>query len=143
MASPRRLQYSLIFLYAVLDSRAAPRFDGRLFDTSTYGDDTGRRAALRSIGRDSAIMAKKTEHNYDESKIKTLSSLEHIRKRTGMYIGRIGDGAHYDDGIYVLLKEVIDNSIDEFIMGYGSKIEVTIDDSEVTVRDYGRGIPLG
>ncbi len=88
-------------------------------------------------------MAKKTTHNYDESKIKTLSSLEHIRKRTGMYIGRIGDGAHYDDGIYVLLKEVIDNSVDEFIMGYGKKIEVTIDDSEVTVRDYGRGIPLG
>ncbi len=64
---------------------------------------------------------------YDESKIKTLSSLEHIRARTGMYIGRIGDGAHYDDGVYVLLKEVIDNAIDEFIMGHGNEVLVTID----------------
>jgi len=61
-------------------------------------------------------------HNYDEDKIKTLSSLEHIRKRTGMYIGRVGDGSDYDDGIYILLKEVVDNAIDEFIMGFGSRI---------------------
>jgi topoisomerase-4 subunit B len=80
---------------------------------------------------------------YDESKIKTLSSLEHIRARTGMYIGRIGDGSHYEDGIYVLLKEVVDNAIDEFIMGHGNEISLTIAGSEVTVRDYGRGIPLG
>lgn len=82
-------------------------------------------------------------HTYDETKIKTLSSLEHIRKRTGMYIGRIGDGRHYDDGIYVLLKEVVDNAIDEFIMGYGAKVTVTIDGQRVSVRDHGRGIPLG
>ncbi|MBZ5497357.1 MAG: type IIA DNA topoisomerase subunit B [Acidobacteriia bacterium] len=82
-------------------------------------------------------------HNYDEDKIKSLSSLEHIRKRTGMYIGRIGDGADYDDGIYVLLKEVVDNSVDEFIMGYGDLIAVTLDGPRVVVRDYGRGIPLG
>lgn len=82
-------------------------------------------------------------HTYDETKIKTLSSLEHIRKRTGMYIGRIGDGRHYDDGIYVLLKEVVDNAIDEFIMGYGAKVAVTIDGQRVSVRDHGRGIPLG
>ena len=82
-------------------------------------------------------------HDYDESKIKTLSSLEHIRTRTGMYIGRLGDGAHHDDGIYVLLKEVIDNSVDEFIMGFGRQIDVKIDGSVVHVRDYGRGIPLG
>lgn len=80
---------------------------------------------------------------YDESKIKTLSSLEHIRLRTGMYIGRLGDGSNADDGIYVLLKEVIDNAVDEFIMGYGKKIDVNIEDSLVSVRDYGRGIPLG
>jgi topoisomerase IV subunit B len=80
---------------------------------------------------------------YDESKIKTLSSLEHIRMRPGMYIGRMGDGSHPDDGIYVLLKEVIDNCIDEYIMGYGRKIEVSIDGKSVSVRDYGRGIPLG
>ena len=82
-------------------------------------------------------------HNYDESKIKTLSSLEHIRLRTGMYIGRLGSGADPDDGIYVLLKEVVDNAVDEFIAGFGKKIDVTIDANRVSVRDYGRGIPLG
>lgn len=82
-------------------------------------------------------------HNYDESKIKTLSSLEHIRLRTGMYIGRIGDGSQYEDGIYILLKEVVDNAVDEFIMGYGKRIDITIEEQTVTVRDYGRGIPLG
>ncbi len=81
---------------------------------------------------------------YDESKIKTLSALEHIRTRPGMYIGRLGNGSHPDDGIYVLLKEVIDNSVDEFIMGAGRKIEVDVrSDSTVRVRDFGRGIPLG
>jgi topoisomerase-4 subunit B len=80
---------------------------------------------------------------YDESKIKTLSSLEHIRLRTGMYIGRLGDGSNPDDGIYVLLKEVIDNGIDEYIMGNGKLIEVQVKDGTVKVRDYGRGIPLG
>jgi topoisomerase-4 subunit B len=82
-------------------------------------------------------------HAYDESKIKTLSSLEHIRKRTGMYIGRVGDGSNYDDGIYILLKEVIDNAIDEFIMGFGKQVVVNIEGPKVTVRDFGRGIPLG
>ena len=81
---------------------------------------------------------------YDESKIKTLSSLEHIRRRPGMYIGRLGNGSHRDDGIYILLKEVVDNSIDEFIMGAGKRIDITIDEEGmVAVRDYGRGIPLG
>jgi DNA gyrase subunit B/topoisomerase-4 subunit B len=83
------------------------------------------------------------KHVYDESKIKTLSSLEHIRARTGMYIGRTGNGNHYDDGIYILLKEVVDNAIDEFIMGHGKKVEITIEEDTVNVRDYGRGIPLG
>jgi topoisomerase IV subunit B len=88
-------------------------------------------------------MAESTKHIYDESKIKTLSSLEHIRLRTGMYIGRIGDGSHYDDGCYILLKEVIDNAIDEYIMGHGREVQVTIEGTTVSVRDYGRGIPLG
>ncbi|GAB4341744.1 MAG: DNA topoisomerase IV subunit B [Desulfobulbaceae bacterium] len=83
-------------------------------------------------------------HQYDESKIKTLSSLEHIRKRPGMYIGRLGNGSHPDDGIYILLKEVIDNSVDEFIMGYGKRIDIHIDENGLCrVRDFGRGIPLG
>jgi DNA gyrase subunit B/topoisomerase-4 subunit B len=83
------------------------------------------------------------KHVYDESKIKTLSSIEHIRLRTGMYIGRIGNGSHHDDGCYILLKEVIDNAIDEYIMGHGKQVEVSIEDNYVVVRDYGRGIPLG
>ncbi len=88
-------------------------------------------------------MNKSQRFEYDESKIKTLSSLEHIRLRTGMYVGRIGNGTNPDDGIYILLKEVIDNAVDEFIMGYGKKIDVSIKDRFVAIRDYGRGIPLG
>jgi DNA gyrase subunit B/topoisomerase-4 subunit B len=88
-------------------------------------------------------MAENAKHNYDESKIKTLSSLEHIRLRTGMYIGRIGSGAHPDDGCYILLKEVVDNAIDEYIMGHGKEVEIKIEGTHVSVRDFGRGIPLG
>ena len=81
--------------------------------------------------------------DYDESAIKTLGGLEHIRLRSGMYIGREGDGSDYMDGIYILLKEVFDNAIDEFISGYGRKIELTVSETAVSCRDYGRGIPLG
>ncbi len=80
---------------------------------------------------------------YDESKVQTLSALDHIRRRPGMYIGRLGNGTHIDDGIYILLKEVIDNAIDEFIMGYGNKITIYRTEGEIRVRDWGRGIPLG
>ncbi|MDP1835632.1 MAG: DNA topoisomerase IV subunit B [Chlamydiales bacterium] len=82
---------------------------------------------------------------YDESTVKTLDALSHIRLRSGMYIGRLGDGSHPDDGIYILLKEVIDNSVDEFIMKHGTEILVAVDEetSQVSIRDYGRGIPLG
>ena len=81
--------------------------------------------------------------NYTEASIKTLSSTEHIRLRPGMYIGRLGNGAHAEDGIYVLLQETIDTAIDEFTMGSGRKIEIELNDRTVRVRDYGRGIPLG
>ncbi|MFT3740527.1 MAG: ATP-binding protein [Breznakibacter sp.] len=81
--------------------------------------------------------------NYSEDAIRTLDWKEHIRKRPGMYIGKLGDGAYADDGIYVLLKEVMDNSIDEYMMGFGKKIDVKVTDGRVTIRDYGRGIPLG
>ena len=84
----------------------------------------------------------KTAVAYDENAIKELSSLEHISHRPGMYIGRMGDGSHPDDGVYVMIKEVIDNSIDEYIMGYGRRIDISIKDSRIRVRDYGRGIPL-
>jgi topoisomerase-4 subunit B len=80
---------------------------------------------------------------YTEASIKTLSSTEHIRLRPGMYIGRLGNGSHAEDGIYVLLKETIDNSVDEFTMGHGKKIEIELDEKRAKVRDYGRGIPLG
>ena len=80
---------------------------------------------------------------YDEKAIQTLDALEHIRLRTGMYIGRIGDGSNPADGIYVMLKEVIDNAVDEFIMGHGRRVEIKRFGPEVSVRDYGRGIPLG
>ena len=88
-------------------------------------------------------MTKLKETIYDESKILTLSSLEHIRLRPGMYIGRLGNGSHPSDGIYVLLKEIVDNSIDEFIMGFGKRIDIRIDNRAVNIRDFGRGIPLG
>jgi topoisomerase-4 subunit B len=83
------------------------------------------------------------DHNYTEASIKTLSSTEHIRLRPGMYVGRLGTGSHAEDGIYVLIKETIDNAVDEFTMGYGKKIEVELNERTVRVRDYGRGIPLG
>jgi topoisomerase-4 subunit B len=91
-------------------------------------------------------MAKEKETNlfdYTEESIKSLDWKEHIRLRPGMYIGKLGDGSSPDDGIYVLLKEVIDNCIDEFAMGYGKTVEITVEGKQVTIRDYGRGIPLG
>ncbi len=86
---------------------------------------------------------KKIEGNYTEASIQSLDWREHIRLRPGMYIGKLGDGSSRDDGIYVLVKEVIDNSIDEFVMGYGDAIDITVADGKVEIRDYGRGIPLG
>ncbi len=83
------------------------------------------------------------EVEYTEENIKTLSWSEHIRLRPGMYIGKLGDGSSADDGIYILLKEVVDNSIDEYVMGNGKNIDIAIKDNIVKVRDYGRGIPLG
>src|SRR4249920_1317406 len=80
---------------------------------------------------------------YTEESIKSLDWREHIRLRPGMYIGKLGDGSSPDDGIYVLLKEVLDNCIDEHTMGYGKQVDVEINDKTVRVRDYGRGIPLG
>ncbi|MBP3353226.1 MAG: type IIA DNA topoisomerase subunit B [Bacteroidales bacterium] len=88
------------------------------------------------------VEKKEIEAIYNEDAIRTLDWKEHIRLRPGMYIGKLGDGSHADDGIYVLLKEVMDNAIDEYMMGFGSQIDVNIEDNKVEVRDYGRGIPL-
>ena len=82
------------------------------------------------------------DHNYTAETIKSLDWKEHIRLRPGMYIGKLGDGSSEDDGIYVLLKEVLDNCIDEFVMGYGKQIDVQSDGQRIEVRDRGRGIPL-
>ena len=84
-----------------------------------------------------------TEIKYTEDEVKTLDWREHIRLRPGMYIGKLGDGASPDDGIYVLLKEVLDNCIDEFAMGYGKTVEIVLNENGVSIRDFGRGIPLG
>jgi topoisomerase IV subunit B len=81
--------------------------------------------------------------NYSEDTIRTLDWKEHIRRRPGMYIGKLGDGSSKDDGIYILLKEVLDNSVDEYMMGFGKEIEIFISENSISVRDYGRGIPLG
>ena len=80
---------------------------------------------------------------YDDDSIIHLEGLEHIRLRPGMYIGSLGDGSNENDGIYILLKEGIDNSVDEFSQGFGKKIDIEIKDGRVKIRDYGRGIPLG
>lgn len=83
------------------------------------------------------------QNNYTEDSIRTLDWKEHIRLRPGMYIGKLGDGSSADDGIYILIKEVVDNCIDEYVMGFGKKIEIKVKDNIVSIRDYGRGIPLG
>ncbi len=79
--------------------------------------------------------------NYTDDSVRTLDWKEHIRLRPGMYIGKLGDGTSHDDGIYVLLKEIIDNSIDEYVMGNGKTIEVNVQEELVTIRDFGRGMP--
>jgi topoisomerase-4 subunit B len=83
------------------------------------------------------------ETQYTEDNIRSLDWKEHIRLRPGMYIGKLGDGAAADDGIYILVKEVVDNCIDEFVMGNGKRIDIKVKDGKVSIRDYGRGIPLG
>ena len=99
-------------------------------------------AEVRS--QETGVNSQDAQVQYDDENIRTLTGLEHIRLRPGMYIGKLDDGSKPDDGIYVLLKEVFDNSIDEFKMKAGDRIEVTIEDNlRVTVRDYGRGIPQG
>jgi topoisomerase-4 subunit B len=91
----------------------------------------------------SAIKVTMTENQYTEDNIRSLDWKEHIRLRPGMYIGKLGDGASADDGIYILVKEVVDNCIDEFVMGNGKRVDIKVKDGIVTIRDYGRGIPLG
>jgi hypothetical protein len=99
------------------------------------------------LNTDNALFTKgasSSAGDYTEKDFETLSWNEHIRRRSGMYIGKLGDGSSPDDGIYILFKEIVDNAIDEFIMGHGKSVKITLgEDNMVTVRDYGRGIPLG
>src|SRR4029079_7855027 len=88
-------------------------------------------------------MAKQASTAYTEDSIRSLDWREHIRLRPGMYIGKLGDGSSMDDGIYILLKEVVDNCIDEHTMGYGKQVDIRVTEHNVTIRDFGRGIPLG
>ena len=107
-------------------------------DLFTAPEDTGTDNDLGSTTEAEAEVT-----GYSEDEIRTLDWKEHIRRRPGMYIGKLGDGSNFDDGIYVLIKEVLDNGIDEFMMGYGKQITLDVEGETVTVRDYGRGIPLG
>lgn len=113
-------------------------------ENSIFGND-GILDGKATEGQEFELETSKSEvYTYDENAIKKLPWNEHIRRRPGMYIGKLGDGTHTDDGIYVLIKEIIDNSIDEFNMGAGKRIDITISENgKVMVRDYGRGIPLG
>ena len=111
-------------------------------DKKSLAEAEKKLAAARAADPN-AKQPQKAVADYTDDKIKHLDALEHIRLRSGMYIGRLGDGSNQNDGIYILLKEIIDNSIDEFIVGFGNRIDVSIKENRVTVRDYGRGIPLG
>jgi len=115
------------------------------FVPGTTEEQTAKNLAAAKAKDPSLNQPKKKVVEYTDDQVKHLDALEHIRLRSGMYIGRLGDGSNQNDGIYILLKEIIDNSVDEFIMGFGGRIDVTIslEDKRVTVRDYGRGIPLG
>lgn len=122
-----------------------PQSSSKTAKASSGTKSSARRTAAAEETRTERQEAQKPAARkvYDESQIKHLDALEHIRLRSGMYIGRLGDGSNQNDGIYVLLKEIIDNAVDEFIMGHGKRIDVEVKDNRVKVRDYGRGIPLG
>lgn len=135
-------------------------FSGTDIEKDTFGESSDSGQDMVETEAESLVVGKdrtgaETEYetddvssasagSYDDDAIQHLDWNEHIRRRPGMYIGKLGDGSHAEDGIYVLIKEVVDNSIDEFNMGAGKRIDITLtEEGEVTIRDYGRGIPLG
>lgn len=127
------------------DAKKTGKTENKGFVPGTTAEDAEKRLAAAKSKDPSLSAPKKKAVSYTDDQIRHLDALEHIRLRSGMYIGRLGDGSNQNDGIYILLKEIIDNSVDEFIMGFGDRIDVTIslEDKSVSVRDYGRGIPLG
>lgn len=124
-----------------MNDNTARSIPGELFNDHPDGE-AGKKAPETATGRN-PISGAQSAGDYTEADFETLSWNEHIRRRSGMYIGKLGDGSSPDDGIYVLFKEIIDNAIDEFIMGYGKNIRITLEDNLISVRDYGRGIPFG
>lgn len=122
-----------------VDEREGSRVDGVREENASVDGAREENASADGVREGSSA------GGYDDNAIQTLSWNEHIRRRPGMYIGKLGDGSHPEDGIYVLVKEVMDNSIDEFNMDAGKRIDVDVDveSGEVRIRDYGRGIPLG
>ncbi len=122
------------------DKKAVPA--KKAFVPGTTEEESEKALAAARAADPNAQAEQKALADYGDDQIKHLDALEHIRLRSGMYIGRLGDGSNQNDGIYILLKEVIDNSIDEFIVGFGKRIDVEIKENHVKVRDYGRGIPL-
>ena len=127
---------------AKASARSAAGAKEKVADKKSLAESEQRLAAAQAADPN-AGNAGKNAADYTDDKIKHLDALEHIRLRSGMYIGRLGDGSNQNDGIYILLKEIIDNAVDEFIMGHGTRIDVEIRENQVKVRDYGRGIPLG
>ncbi|WP_318743885.1 toprim domain-containing protein [Treponema sp.] len=127
----------------VKKTKKASAEDKGVLKAATKAEDAEKKLAAAKQIDPASQREKKEVQDYGDDKIKHLDALEHIRLRSGMYIGRLGNGNNENDGIYVLIKEVIDNSIDEFIVGFGKQIEVSVVDGRVKVRDYGRGIPLG
>lgn len=126
-------------------SKVVPKAESKAaaVKTKTAPKTAAAPVSAKKVPEQKNVSVAKTVKTYDESQVIHLDALEHIRLRSGMYIGRLGDGTNQNDGIYVLLKEVIDNSIDEYIMGFGSRIDIEVKDNRVKVRDFGRGIPLG
>lgn len=126
-------------------SKVVPKAESKAaaVKTKTEPKTAAAPVSAKKVPEQKKVSVAKTVKTYDESQVIHLDALEHIRLRSGMYIGRLGDGTNQNDGIYVLLKEVIDNSIDEYIMGFGSRIDIEVKDNRVKVRDFGRGIPLG
>lgn len=128
---------------SLLDSENKSKSVGISAENKSSNTKTTTKASAKTVKKESSAQKVQQSAVYDENSIQHLEGLEHIRLRPGMYIGSLGDGSNENDGIYILLKEGIDNSVDEFSQGFGNRIDIEIKDGHVKIRDYGRGIPLG
>ena len=128
---------------SLLESENKSKSVGISAENKSSNTKTTTKASTKTVKKESSAQKVQQSAVYDENSIQHLEGLEHIRLRPGMYIGSLGDGSNENDGIYILLKEGIDNSVDEFSQGFGNRIDIEIKDGHVKIRDYGRGIPLG